>query len=152
MLDLDHFKRFNDLSGHEAGDAVLREMGDLLRRQVRDGDTVCRFGGEEFMIIMPGASLSIAEVRADGLRHHVKTLKVQHLGQMLGTITISCGVAIFPDHGATGADVLRSADSALYRAKQNGRDQVVLAAGLSSLPNPNIAEKLVSDPVEGSDS
>ncbi|MDP9159717.1 MAG: GGDEF domain-containing protein, partial [Acidobacteriota bacterium] len=131
MLDLDNFKSFNDLSGHEAGDAVLREMGELLRLSVRDGDIVCRYGGEEFVIIMPGASASIAEIRAEGLRSKTKALKVQHLGHMLGTITISCGVAIFPDHGGTTSEVLRNADAALYRAKQNGRDQVVLARPLS---------------------
>ncbi len=127
MIDIDHFKHFNDMSGHAAGDAVLRELGALLRSEVREADIACRYGGEEFALIMPDASVEIALKRADKLREDVKRLDVRHGGRLLGPINISLGVAEFPRHGPTGDAVLKMADVALYRAKQAGRDRAVVA-------------------------
>ncbi len=134
LLDIDHFKRYNDTFGHEAGDALLRELGAFLQTQIRGEDIACRYGGEEFTLILPEASLEITQRRAEQLRQGVKKLKVQHKGQSLGTITLSLGVSSLRHHGATGAEILRAADAALYRAKELGRDRVEVGepvAGLS---------------------
>jgi|GEM_PF-2084018 len=126
MLDLDHFKRFNDTFGHEAGDALLRELGDFLRTRTRREDIACRYGGEEFAIILPDASIEATLQRAERLRSEFKHLNMQHRGQSLGVVTLSLGVAVFPEHGATVEDILRAADRALYRAKEEGRDRAVV--------------------------
>ena len=127
MLDIDHFKRFNDTFGHEAGDTVLRELGLFLQQYVRQSDIACRYGGEEFTLILPEASLEIVRQRAEQLRQGVKHLQVQHRRQSLGAITLSLGVACFPEHGLSAETVIRAADAALYRAKAEGRDAVRLA-------------------------
>jgi diguanylate cyclase (GGDEF)-like protein len=127
MLDVDHFKHYNDTFGHEAGDIVLREIGALLRMQVRAEDIACRYGGEEFTLIMPAASAEVSRERAEHLCKQVKRLAVQRRGVALGQITASLGVAAYPHHGETGEDVLAAADAALYQAKRAGRDQVVVA-------------------------
>jgi diguanylate cyclase (GGDEF)-like protein len=127
MLDLDHFKRVNDTFGHLAGDTVLREVAELLKAKCRSGDIVSRFGGEEFMLILPSASLEYATRRADALRDAIGHLNVSFENRPLGTITVSLGVAVFPDHGLTSDGLIQTADSALYRAKQGGRDRVVAA-------------------------
>jgi diguanylate cyclase (GGDEF)-like protein/PAS domain S-box-containing protein len=128
MLDLDYFKKFNDTYGHEAGDAVLRESGALLARSIRAEDTVCRFGGEEFVILLPTASLDAANMRAESIRVKLRELLVTHQGRSLGVITMSAGVAAFPVHGSSPKELLAAADAALYRAKGEGRDRVVKAA------------------------
>ena len=128
LLDIDHFKRYNDTFGHDAGDALLREVGSLLKKQVRGEDIPCRYGGEEFLLIMSGAPLDIARQRAERLREAVKQLRINFNGQPLGTVTISIGVAMYPEQGSDAESVLRSADKALYKAKESGRDRVVLAA------------------------
>jgi len=128
MLDLDHFKQFNDTFGHSAGDSLLRELGTMLRANLRAGDIACRFGGEEFVLILPEAALNCARSRAEQLRETAKHLHVSHLGESLGPVTISLGVAAFPEHGASGEDLIENADAALYRAKSEGRDRVVVAA------------------------
>lgn len=127
MLDLDHFKKFNDTFGHEAGDTVLRELGDFLKSHIRKGDIPCRYGGEEFMLLLPEASLEITRQRAQQLCEEVRNLRVQHRNQMLGKLTLSLGVAVFPTHGELPDDVVRAADAALYRAKKEGRDRVAVA-------------------------
>ena len=127
MLDLDHFKAFNDTFGHEAGDVLLRELGALLKRSIRGGDVACRFGGEEFVLILPEAALEIAQRRAEELREKTRQLSVIHRGQALGIITVSLGVAAYPKHATTAEAVLRAADTALFRAKADGRDRVGLA-------------------------
>jgi len=126
MLDIDHFKRFNDTHGHEAGDVLLRAVGGILQRSVRAEDIACRYGGEEFTLILPEASLDDAANRADYVRESIRALSVQHHLQPLGGVTVSAGVAIFPDHGPNGDAVLRAADSALYYAKSRGRDRVAV--------------------------
>jgi len=127
MLDVDHFKRFNDNYGHEAGDMVLRELGSFLLSNIRAGDIACRYGGEELTLILPEASLEDAQQRANQIREGVKQLKVKSHYQSLGTISLSVGVACFPQHGSSSQAVIRSADAALYRAKAEGRDRVVTA-------------------------
>ena len=135
MLDLDHFKEYNDTYGHNAGDELLCALGQLIQDQVRREDIACRFGGEEFLLIMPGAPLEIALERANELNLSVKQLHKN--SPALKPITISAGVAIFPDHGGNGKDVIRAADAALYRAKEEGRDRVVVASALSNLAMAN---------------
>jgi len=127
MFDLDHFKSFNDTFGHTAGDFVLRNVGSLLSRNTRLDDIACRYGGEEFVIILPNANLEDSEMRAEQLRAEVKNLEVTHLGRPLGPITISVGVANFPQHGSSPTQLIARADAALYQAKKAGRDRVVVA-------------------------
>jgi diguanylate cyclase (GGDEF)-like protein len=127
LLDIDQFKRFNDTFGHEAGDAVITSLGGLLRGMLRAGDVPCRYGGEEFVLILPEASLADAQRRAEEIREAIRGLQVPHGGRLLGPISCSMGVAACPEHGARGSVLLRAADAALYRAKREGRDQVVLA-------------------------
>ncbi|MFH0845775.1 MAG: diguanylate cyclase, partial [Pseudomonadota bacterium] len=126
MIDIDHFKKVNDTYGHEAGDTVLREMGVLLQRHIRGSDIACRYGGEEFTLILTDSPLSVAQHRAEHLREEIKELHIQHQGQDLGTITLSLGVASFPQNGTTEQALLQAADLALYRAKAEGRDRVVV--------------------------
>jgi diguanylate cyclase (GGDEF)-like protein len=124
ILDLDHFKRFNDTFGHDAGDALLCAAGEVLKSRIRSKDIACRFGGEEFVVILPETSLAEATCLAKDLRLSIGNLKIKHRCQPLGSITASMGVAVFPANGATVDTVLRAADSALYRAKVCGRDRI----------------------------
>jgi diguanylate cyclase (GGDEF)-like protein/PAS domain S-box-containing protein len=128
MIDVDHFKRFNDTFGHEAGDTVLRELGTFLKQQVRGSDIACRYGGEEIILILLEASLEAAKQRAEQIREGAKHLILKNRNQLLGAITLSLGVACFPEHGLTGEAVIQAADAALYRAKQEGRDRVITAS------------------------
>jgi diguanylate cyclase (GGDEF)-like protein/PAS domain S-box-containing protein len=124
MLDIDHFKRFNDTYGHDAGDALLQTMGTFLQRNTRGDDIACRYGGEEFTLVLPGASLADARQRAEELREGIQSLSVEHQGQPLGAVTASLGVAVFAAHGTTTDALVRAADQALYQAKRNGRNRV----------------------------
>lgn len=133
MIDIDHFKQFNDTFGHEAGDTVLRELGCFLHSHIRHSDIACRYGGEELLLILPDASLEDTKQRAEQLREGVKQLRVEYHQKMLGSITISLGVACFPEHGVTGEAVIQSADQALYQAKKMGRDRVMAAATAPSV-------------------
>jgi diguanylate cyclase (GGDEF)-like protein/PAS domain S-box-containing protein len=128
FLDLDHFKRFNDTFGHEAGDRVLQSLADLFRTFFRDTDICCRYGGEEFAIILPESSSQDAAIRADALRSEVKGLRLQYKKQTLGPLTLSAGVAAFPEHGLTSDELLKIADQCLYESKSRGRDIVTLAS------------------------
>ena len=125
LLDLDHFKKFNDTHGHDAGDTVLREAAAFFMRSVRAEDIVCRFGGEEFVIILPMADLKATCARADRIRTKLRELMVLHQGRSLGMVTVSVGVSALPDHGTSRSALLEAADAALYRAKREGRDRVV---------------------------
>ena len=127
MIDIDHFKDFNDTYGHTMGDALLQNLGEFLQSHVRGEDVACRYGGEEFILIMPNTSIATAEERAEYLREAVKQLQVESDSQPSDGITLSLGIAIYPEHGRTMEAVLRAADAALYRAKQEGRDRVVIA-------------------------
>ena len=128
MIDLDHFKNFNDTYGHDAGDAVLRETGQFLARGVRAEDFVCRFGGEEFVVILPTADMNSSQTRGERLRSKMRELTVMHQGKSLGMITISIGVASFPQHGMSPKQLMAAANAALYEAKRGGRDQVAVAS------------------------
>ncbi|HKP60905.1 MAG TPA: diguanylate cyclase [Polyangiales bacterium] len=128
MLDVDHFKRFNDTFGHEAGDQVLREIGKALGSHTRGSDVVSRMGGEELLVVLPGATETAAEQKGEELRAEVAKLRLVHAGRELGEITISIGVAVYPRHGTGAEELMRAADAALYRAKREGRDRVIVAA------------------------
>jgi len=133
MLDVDHFKRFNDLWGHEGGDAVLRDMAALMRNLFRGEDVACRYGGEEVVLLLSDATVESARARAEELRLAVHSLAVQHRGQTVGAITIWVGIAVLPEHGIGPSDLVAAADRALYRAKETGRDRTVCADyGMSS--------------------
>ncbi len=127
MIDLDHFRRFNNTFGHEAGDLVLRDLGKFLQSNIRKEDVACRYGGEEFTLILPGAPMDITEKRAETLRTLVQDLEIYYNGRPLDSITLSLGVASFPEHGGTGETVLQAADAALYAAKRAGRNKVSTA-------------------------
>lgn len=127
MLDVDHFKQFNDTHGHAAGDGLLRGMGEILRRTVREGDMACRYGGEEFVVIMPGADLDGTLQRAEVLRAAIERWQPQYEQRTVRGITVSIGVAAFPSHGESWQQVLKAADQALYTAKHAGRNRVVPA-------------------------
>jgi diguanylate cyclase (GGDEF)-like protein/PAS domain S-box-containing protein len=126
MLDLDHFKQFNDEFGHVVGDSLLRELGRLLGEKLRKSDISCRYGGEEFVLIFPDSSLADTQRRVEEIRGLIKGVKIRHGDQLLGAIAVSAGVAGAPEHGSTAAELLRAADNAMYAAKQAGRDRVVV--------------------------
>lgn len=130
VLDLDHFKKVNDSLGHEAGDTVLREMAKIFMRQIRAGDIACRYGGEEFTIVLPDASSETVWKRAEQIREAAKITQIRLGNRILDPVTLSIGVAFFPASGANSEALLQAADSALYRAKQEGRDRSCLAQGI----------------------
>jgi diguanylate cyclase (GGDEF)-like protein len=148
MADLDHFKQFNDSFGHEAGDMLLREVGALFLSQIRGGDIACRYGGEEFLIILMDAKLDAARQRAETLRELVRGLQVHHRGQVLRQVTISVGIAAYPDHGTTAQEMINAADKAMYRAKSSGRNRIVVADAAVE-PGPTGSEPVTpgGDPV-----
>ena len=127
MVDIDHFKRLNDTFGHTAADAVLREWSELLKAKFRGSDIVCRYGGEEFVIILPDISVEDARQRLEHLRSDLARMVVREEGQSIQTVTVSMGVAYFPVHGHSSQTLLHAADQALYRAKETGRDRIVVA-------------------------
>jgi diguanylate cyclase (GGDEF)-like protein/PAS domain S-box-containing protein len=123
MIDIDHFKNFNDMHGHQAGDEILIALGGLLHASVRQGDIACRYGGEEFIIIMPGVHEVDAERRAEAIRNDFCKLRVNYGGVDLSATT-SVGIAFFPQHGDSMNEIIKAADAALYEAKQAGRNCV----------------------------
>lgn len=127
MIDVDHFKGFNDSYGHAAGDALLCELGAMLKASVRGEDLACRYGGEEFLVLLPDATLADTTARAEQLRTKAKGIVVQHGDRNLRTVSLSIGVALFPDHGREAHALVQVADRALYRAKGEGRDRIVVA-------------------------
>jgi diguanylate cyclase (GGDEF)-like protein/PAS domain S-box-containing protein len=129
LADLDNFKQLNDTFGHAAGDTVLRRIGRFLAGAVRSEDIACRFGGEEFVVILPKASLDDAYRRAEALREGIKAGSLDEPDPFSPTATMSVGVAAYPEHGTSAAQLILAADSAMYLAKAQGRDRVVVAAG-----------------------
>jgi len=144
MLDIDHFKLFNDTFGHDGGDAILKEFTAVLAAGTRAEDIVCRYGGEEFLILLPGASLEDTRRRAESLLASIRNMAVVSRGRKLGPVSASMGVAVYPKHGAGVASLIAAADDALYQAKKRGRDRFMLAAGhpihsgaaLEAVPSP----------------
>jgi diguanylate cyclase (GGDEF)-like protein len=132
MIDVDHFKLLNDTYGHEAGDQVLETLGRLLREHLRFSDIACRFGGEEFIIVMPGTHAAQAQGRLEQLRALIGHHAFVHQARSLGKVTVSVGIAQSPLHGTTKDDLLRQADQALYMAKEQGRDRTVVAPPLAT--------------------
>jgi diguanylate cyclase len=126
-LDIDHFKQLNDTYGHDAGDLVLARIGDILRGASRKGDIPCRFGGEEFAVVLPGASLLVARNRAEAIRTSMEAMRISFDGRQIGPLTVSAGVASMPPHAQDWAYAMQQADRALYTAKQAGRNKVVAA-------------------------
>jgi diguanylate cyclase (GGDEF)-like protein/PAS domain S-box-containing protein len=155
QVDLDNFKTFNDSFGHAAGDAVLRAFGGCARSLVRAEDIACRYGGEEFTFIIPGADRASAAQRAEALRAAVEGLSTEARGQTLGGITLSAGVAAFPGDAGTIDHLLHAADAALYQAKRAGRNRVVSAGAanvtdLQSSPRRGAVARLSPGPGRGS--
>ena len=140
MVDLDHFKRFNDTFGHEAGDMLLREFGTLARSKTRKEDIACRYGGEEFILILPDAPLEVTFARAEELRQAVRHLELKSAGRPIGVVTASIGVSSFPEHALNADTLVRVADTALYKAKHGGRDQVVVAPAIDADPADHPAQ------------
>ena len=128
MIDIDHFKLFNDRYGHDAGDFVLSALARAIMKSVRASDIACRYGGEEFAIVLPEASLECARERAEQMRLAIRDTNLTHLGQTLPAPTASFGIAVYPTNGTKSNDLLKAADQALYRAKQEGRDRVCVVA------------------------
>ena len=128
MVDVDHFKQVNDVYGHEAGDVLLKAIGECFVASLRPEDRPCRYGGEEFIILMADIDASQLQARAETLRRNVAGMTVEHRNATLPPITISLGVSVYPDHGDTAHDVIKAADAALYEAKQAGRNRSMVAA------------------------
>jgi diguanylate cyclase (GGDEF)-like protein len=127
MIDLDRFRDFNERHGHPAGDIMLQSFGALLQGFRREDDIACRYGGEEFLLLMPATTAAEAAARLEGLLAAVAETVILHEGRRLEPPTASIGVAEFPGHGCDGVAVVAAADEALYRAKRSGRSQIRLA-------------------------
>jgi diguanylate cyclase (GGDEF)-like protein len=140
MLDLDHFKRYNDNFGHSVGDRALAAVGEILLRSVRAEDVACRYGGEEFALILPECSLLQATVRAEEIRRRLKEYHAQSDHQPADVLTVSIGVAAFDETTDRIDLLLKFADDALYQAKRAGRDRVVAARPAAALPESDFTE------------
>jgi diguanylate cyclase (GGDEF)-like protein len=127
MLDMDHFKRFNDTHGHDAGDQLLQQFAAVMKQTIRSEDIACRYGGEEFTVILPETDQATAMHRAEQIRKAVIGMQVRHHGELLGSLTVSIGMALQAPHGNDPDRLLQAADRALYRAKHAGRNRVELA-------------------------
>ncbi|MDB5478189.1 MAG: adrA 1 [Alphaproteobacteria bacterium] len=126
MLDIDHFKRFNDTFGHDSGDLLIIELAKLVQKNAAKSDICCRYGGEEFLVMLPGSSLDHAANWARELSEAVHQIRIQGSSQSFSQITVSMGLAGFPEHGKTPGQLIHNADTALYKAKRGGRDQLVI--------------------------
>jgi diguanylate cyclase (GGDEF)-like protein/PAS domain S-box-containing protein len=127
MIDIDHFKRFNDKFGHDAGDFVLSAVARAITKSIRPSDIACRYGGEELAVVLAEADLECARARAEHIRIAIRETNLVHLGQTLPAPTASFGIAVYPGNGIKPADLLKAADQALYCAKEAGRDRVCVA-------------------------
>src|ERR1700690_349339 len=141
MLDLDHFKRYNDNFGHAAGDKALAAVGEALMRSVRAEDVACRYGGEEFTLVLPECSLQQATLRAEQIRTRLKEYHPLNDGQPVDSLSVSIGVAALDETTDRVDLLLNFADEALYEAKRAGRDRVVAARPASALPPMNFSGK-----------
>lgn len=127
MLDVDGLKRTNDTHGHAAGDALLRAVGSLLHEHIREEDIACRYGGDEFIIVLPDVSREVTRERASLICEYAKDIQIPFEGKILKAISLSIGVTVFPENGTTSEAILKTADAALYRAKHEGGGRVVVA-------------------------
>ncbi len=132
MLDLDHFKKINDTFGHDAGDLVLKELGQILNSDIRLGDIAARYGGEEFVLLLYDIDAQAAKMKAENLRSAISNLQVKYGAQPVGQITASIGISVYPDDAKSPAEVIEAADKALYQAKNKGRNKVILFSEISS--------------------
>jgi|APLak6261674860_1056103.scaffolds.fasta_scaffold00034_21 diguanylate cyclase (GGDEF)-like protein len=135
LIDLDHFKQINDTYGHQAGDEVLKQLADTLNTQARSADIVCRFGGEEFLLLLPNMPLAVARERAEQWRSGFAATTIA-FGEFRIHGTLSIGLSSYPGHGTSPQALIRSADRALYRAKSEGRNRVVVADVSTPVPDP----------------
>jgi diguanylate cyclase (GGDEF)-like protein len=131
-LAIDNFRRFNEAFGREGCDLLLKQLASLIQGQVRRGDVFCRLGGEKFVLILPNAKPEFAVKRAQGLKQSVKNLNLAFQGLPLGPVTVSIGIAGYPDHGPNTEELLRRADQALSDAKSKGRDLVEFAGTVAN--------------------
>ena len=134
LMDLDHFKKVNDTYGHEAGDLILKALAKTLLAESRRGDFACRFGGEEFVVVMPNIPVDVAFQRAESLRLTLNSLRIPY-GKFLLRTTISMGIACYPSNGEDRETLLRAADRAMYAAKKAGRDHILTYDRLESQPH-----------------
>lgn len=137
VIDVDHFKRFNDSYGHEAGDRVLNLVGRTIKASIRPSDIACRYGGEEFVVVMPDANIEAAITRANEFRRRISQESGELNQGQFGQITVSCGVAAYPEHGGDGTTLFIAGDKALYDAKHRGRNRVEVA----SLQHPEVEQQ-----------
>ena len=126
MLDLDNFKPFNDTHGHDAGDSLLRELAHLMRDKLRKSDILCRYGGDEFVFVLPDSSLADTQQRVEQIRALVKELPTRNGAPTRDAISVSAGIASAPEHGSTAAALLEAADKAMYAAKDAGGNRVAV--------------------------
>ncbi len=127
MIDIDNFKNYNDFFGHAAGDVVLREFGQLLIRNIRGEDVVCRYGGDEFIVVMPDTSVEVTSERAEHILSLSKEFEMRFESRLLSVISISIGISFFPENGSSKSQILNKADMALFRAKNEGRGRVIIS-------------------------
>lgn len=125
LADIDHFKQFNDTYGHQAGDEILVEIANHLKKVTRASDIICRYGGEEFLMVLPGSTIEIAQNRADEIRQSIENNIIQYKDLLLKT-TISLGVAAFPNNGKAAEEIINKADQAMYQSKLTGRNRVTV--------------------------
>jgi len=126
MLDIDGFKQFNDSFGHGPGDSLLREFGRILHEHLRKSDISCRYGGDEFVLVLPDSSIADTQERVEQIRIFAKGLQIHHGEQIVGKVTLSAGIAQTPEHGNADSELLRAADEAMYTAKQAGGDRITV--------------------------
>jgi diguanylate cyclase (GGDEF)-like protein len=126
LLDIDHFKRFNDGYGHPAGDLVLKVIAQKLKRNLRKSDIACRYGGEEFMLILLNSGLKDAQERVHLICQNIRSERIHYSGKLFPALTLSGGLACYPEHGSSLEDLIECADKALYQSKQTGRDRITV--------------------------
>ncbi|MEI7848226.1 MAG: GGDEF domain-containing protein, partial [Chloroflexota bacterium] len=125
ISDIDHFKMINDTYGHQVGDKFIVAIASLQEKHTRGSDIACRFGGEEFLLVLPGVNSNFAVKRAEEIRQMCAELIIHHGGQDLG-VTMSFGVAVYPEHGQKADDIILKADNAMYQSKHTGRNKVTV--------------------------
>lgn len=140
LLDLDHFKKINDHFGHDAGDAVLKDVGNVLQKDIRIGDIATRYGGEEFVIVLYDISIEATRHRAESIRQAVMMLKIKYAAQNVGPVTITTGIATWPGDGKTSIELIEKADAALYYAKKKGRNRVVFHSEIEEHEEERVLE------------